>query len=98
MIQIKDCSHGIKQSLIINPKKLFDLIIIEKYQHLDENAIKLCTSVGLATTQYTTIGVYNYRITNGPDSMNTCSVIVNPGPKVIYIVFFMERFYKCIAV
>ncbi|CAG2248845.1 unnamed protein product [Mytilus edulis] len=55
----------------------------EKYHHLNEDAIRLCTSVGLATTQYTTIGVYNYRIVNGPDSMNTCSVIVNPGPKLM---------------
>lgn len=58
----------------------------EKYQHLDEEAIRLCTSIGMATTQYTTIGVYNYRVVNAPDSMNTCSVIVNPGPKVCAIV------------
>ncbi|XP_063446523.1 uncharacterized protein LOC134726026 isoform X8 [Mytilus trossulus] len=66
---------------MLNPLAKLPTSENEKYHHLNEDAIRLCTSVGLATTQYTTIGVYNYRIVNGPDSMNTCSVIVNPGPK-----------------
>ncbi|KAK3579080.1 hypothetical protein CHS0354_029940 [Potamilus streckersoni] len=53
----------------------------ETYQHLDEESLKVCTKVGMATTHFTTIGVYHYRVNGAPESMNTCSVIVNPGSK-----------------
>ncbi|KAL3853216.1 hypothetical protein ACJMK2_016773 [Sinanodonta woodiana] len=53
----------------------------ETYQHLDDESLKVCTKVGMATTHFTTIGVYHYRVSGAPESMNTCSVIVNPGSK-----------------
>jgi len=65
--------------------KLFHSIcptFLEEYQYLDEASLTLCTKVGLATTHFSTIGVYHYRIADSPAEFNTCSVIVNPGPKV----------------
>ena len=55
---------------------------LEVYQYLDDESLALVTKVGLATTHFSTIGVYHYRVAESPDSLNTCSVIVNPGPKV----------------
>ncbi|KAH3839787.1 hypothetical protein DPMN_113224 [Dreissena polymorpha] len=52
------------------------------FQYLDGESLTLCTKVGLATTHFSTIGVYQYRIADSPAEFNTCSVIVNPGPKV----------------
>ncbi|XP_052779768.1 uncharacterized protein LOC128217013 isoform X4 [Mya arenaria] len=53
----------------------------EVYKYMDEASLMLYTKVGLATTHFSTIGVYNYRIADSPSDFNTCSVIVNPGPK-----------------
>ena len=55
---------------------------LEEYQYLDDESLALVTKVGMATTHFSTIGVYHYRVAESPDSLNTCSVIVNPGPKV----------------
>ena len=49
-----------------------------KYQHPDEETVKLITDVGFATFFYSTTGVYHYRVRNSP----VCSVIVSPGEKV----------------
>ena len=57
-------------------------LIIEIVQYLDDESLTLCTKVGLATTHFSTIGVYHYRIADSPADFNTCSIIVNPGPKV----------------
>ena len=56
--------------------------VSEEYQYLDDESLALVTKVGMATTHFSTIGVYHYRVAESPDSLNTCSVIVNPGPKV----------------
>eukprot|EP00105_Crassostrea_gigas_P035802 XP_019919950.1 PREDICTED: uncharacterized protein LOC105321045 [Crassostrea gigas] len=48
-----------------------------KYQHPDEETVKLVTDVGFATVFYSTTGVYHYRVRNS----NVCSVIVSPGEK-----------------
>ncbi|XP_041347758.1 uncharacterized protein LOC121367568 [Gigantopelta aegis] len=53
----------------------------ESLQVLDENSASLLTKVGMATTQFTTIGVYHFRIADTGDMYSTCSIIVNPGPK-----------------
>ncbi|GFR62052.1 hypothetical protein ElyMa_001861900 [Elysia marginata] len=50
-------------------------------QSLDEEGIRLMTRAGLATTNFTTIGVYTYKISDVGDSFGAGSVIVNPGPK-----------------
>jgi len=64
------------------------------YQFLDEQAVKLCTEVGLATTNYNNIGVYHYRVADGPADMNTCSIIVNPGSKVkLLSKYFLGHLY-----
>ncbi|ESO91438.1 hypothetical protein LOTGIDRAFT_153880 [Lottia gigantea] len=51
------------------------------YHMLDEESASLITMSGLATCQFTTIGVYHYRIAETDENINTCSVIVNPGSK-----------------
>ncbi|XP_033744669.1 uncharacterized protein LOC117330483 isoform X1 [Pecten maximus] len=55
---------------------------------LDSDAMGLCARVGLATAVVPATGVYHYRLYATEDTkdintkdMNTCSVIVNPGPK-----------------
>ena len=40
------------------------------------------TRAGLATVNFTTIGVYTYKVSDVGDSFGAGSVIVNPGPKV----------------
>ena len=57
-------------------------LYLEEYQYLDDESLAVVTKAGLATTHFSTIGVYHYRVAESPDSLNTCSVIVNPGPKV----------------
>jgi len=56
--------------------------ITEVFHYMDKDSLALCTKVGLATTHFSTIGVYHYRVADSPSDFNTCSVIVNPGPKV----------------
>ena len=69
-------------------------------QYLDDEAIKLCTDVGCATVFYNTVGVYHYRVANGPDNLNTCSVIVNPGERVrlhVYDTFLLTIYREFFA-
>ncbi|XP_055958273.1 uncharacterized protein LOC126828357 [Patella vulgata] len=51
------------------------------YHVLDGESAGLMTRVGLATNHFTTIGVYHYRIAETDESVNTCSIIINPGSK-----------------
>lgn len=67
---INDCK-------LSNCLKIVDLVPA-KYQHPDEETVKLVTDVGFATVFYSTTGVYHYRVRNS----NVCSVIVSPGEKV----------------
>ncbi|KAK3103976.1 hypothetical protein FSP39_023382, partial [Pinctada imbricata] len=53
----------------------------KRLQFLDDEALSLCTQIGYCSVFYNTVGVYHYRVANGPDNLNTCSVIVNPGEK-----------------
>ncbi|XP_048739977.2 uncharacterized protein LOC125654190 isoform X5 [Ostrea edulis] len=48
-----------------------------KYQHPDEETVKLMTDVGFSSVFYSTTGVYQYRVRNS----TVCSVIVSPGEK-----------------
>ncbi|GFN84346.1 fibronectin, partial [Plakobranchus ocellatus] len=50
-------------------------------QSLDEEGVQLMTRAGLATTGFTTIGVYTYKVSDVGDSFGAGSIIVNPGPK-----------------
>ncbi|CAH1782616.1 unnamed protein product [Owenia fusiformis] len=48
---------------------------------LEGDAAKQCTLVGLAAAQVNSIGVYHYRVADSPNTLSTCSIIVNSGSK-----------------
>ncbi|XP_012935394.1 uncharacterized protein LOC101845075 isoform X2 [Aplysia californica] len=50
-------------------------------QGMNSDALQLMTRSGLASVNFTTIGVYTYKISDVADNFDSCSVIVNPGPK-----------------
>lgn len=40
------------------------------------------TQAGLAFANFSNIGVYTYKLCDKTNTLGTCSLIVNPGPKV----------------
>ena len=40
------------------------------------------TRVGAASMNFTTVGLYTYKVADVGDAFNTCSIVVNPGSKV----------------
>lgn len=72
-----------KNAISVHPEGSTSIYYVTgQWQYMDEEAAKLCTRLGLATVQYSTVGVYHYRVTETRNAISTCSVIVNPGPKV----------------
>ncbi|CAG5119538.1 unnamed protein product, partial [Candidula unifasciata] len=50
-------------------------------QTIDENAARLLARAGRATTNLANIGLFTYRVSDASEVTDSCSVVVNPGPR-----------------
>lgn len=58
---------------------------------MDEDAVQLMTRSGIVITSFASIGLYTYKVSDNSEAMNSCSIIVNPGPKVVVTVVVYKR-------
>ncbi|XP_059161356.1 uncharacterized protein LOC131944640 isoform X2 [Physella acuta] len=55
--------------------------------NIEDEDLRRMTQAGLAFANFSNIGVYTYKLCDKTNTLGTCSVIVNPGPKnhTIYV-------------